>query len=1795
MKSAQTNAAGLRRISLVLASLLATSAYPQLTDLSQTPLPTYSPTSGVDVKPNVLFVLDDSGSMDWDFMPDWATLSNVQDDYRVSNYSSVPPYLRYATGFNGLAYNPAIRYQPPAYFDSTGTRNTTRYPSMTGTSTTSGGDSSASSASPNWKAVPNDGYGVQSTNKTNLNNNAWSYILVAGEYCNSSALRNCTTSSTATGTYAYPAPLRWCTSAALTTCKATWDSSYKYPRAPAPRTATITVNSGSKNTAVNSIKVDSYEILSAATSASSTTSTVAQRIVDNINACTNAQTGNCTAVGYKAYCVTDYWSGNCNSNVVTILAPGASTTPPTITPGNTGSGYLTFTATSFDRQAIPLWPWRSGSSTSSSAVPGENLRHTITSSITSYPKSSARTDCTTNVNSCTYAEEMTNYANWWAYYRTRMQMMKTAASLAFAGLDSAEDIANDVSRFRVGYLSINDNNDDFVNLGEFKTTQKNSWYNKLFGANPNSGTPLREALSIAGRLYGGKLNGVDLNGSTVVDPLQYSCQQNYTILSTDGFWNGNAGYKLDGSTDVGNQDGSMTRPYNDGATYRTEQRTSDLQQRTSYQQADRGTLQKQISQLQTQTSVLQQRKPSILQQSTSSNRGNDWGEWTTVTTCRWDSSGRDQTRCRYVADTSATWSNVSTCTTQAKGTSNDTTWRQEVECQYSAWSGWANVATCSTTNRDSDSPYEIATARQCQTAVSSPYANATSCTPTTVADGNGQTIQCQYSWEIAVPTSTCTPAYVNNNYSNPTVYRNCTTSGGTWANVSSCTATSPNASGQLTECRYTDWTTWGTVSSCEAIEQSSSPSYTVAQAVECRNTIVSSGNSDTLADVAAYYYNTDLRRPSTDTGVASTDRTGTCTGPVISPSTTPNDLCANNVPTYGRDVSTKQHMTTFTLGLGAQGKMVYSDYQNDAAGARTYVPDYWSQVSGDFYDVKSGTTPNATNGICSWMTSGSCTWPTPSANDAANIDDLWHAAINGRGTYFSASDPTSLTASLAATLAQISLVPRPGAAAAAASSNPNISASDNYVFSSSYRSIEWWGELIRQQIDDNGQLSAQQWSAMQLLDCATTAWAANHSYAVGDAFKQGGLCYRVVAAHTSGSTFDAASASIAQIVPECASWSAWVAETPYAVGDTFREGSACYRVTTAFTSGTSFTTSSNFVDVQIAPITRNIYVAGSSGLATFDWDHLSSAQRDYFKKAHIALNPTSSTTNAAGLSQFCAAGATCLSSTAQDNNTVATGGAAGEALVNFLRGDRSNEGVFYRSRTHVLGDIVSSEARYVKTPMFNYTDAGYSDYKTLHKSRAGAVYVAANDGMLHAFDAITGQENWAFIPSAVLPNLYKLADINYATKHQFMVDGSPEIGEICPTAPTTPCTGSQWRTILVGGLNAGGKAYYALDITNPASPTLLWEFTDANLGYTYGNPRITKLKNGRWVVMFTSGYNNSNGTDTSGGDGEGRLYIVDAYTGGTAITGTPSISTGIGTVATPSGLSKIAAHVPLPMTNNTVQAVYGGDLLGNLWRFDVNGDIGTTGIEAHRLISFTDDNNNVQPIMAKPIVTTVNYRPVVYVGTGRYLGTTDVSSSRIQSFYAVKDNLNSTSLTNPRTTGSGFVEQTLTSGTCPDGAPANVCSPGQSVRTTSNNAVNLNTGNGWYIDFLNGGERSTTDPALGLGLLMFTTIQPNLTAAGACGVEGTDTSSSFIYSLNYLTGTAVSGAYSVGAASLGLGLATRPVLIRQGDGTVRALIRMSSGSGGTGTDGGRTVIYTPNSPSVGGTARRVSWRELNGE
>jgi type IV pilus assembly protein PilY1 len=147
------------------------------------------------------------------------------------------------------------------------------------------------------------------------------------------------------------------------------------------------------------------------------------------------------------------------------------------------------------------------------------------------------------------------------------------------------------------------------------------------------------------------------------------------------------------------------------------------------------------------------------------------------------------------------------------------------------------------------------------------------------------------------------------------------------------------------------------------------------------------------------------------------------------------------------------------------------------------------------------------------------------------------------------------------------------------------------------------------------------------------------------------------------------------------------------------------------------------------------------------------------------------------------------------------------------------------------------------------------------------VYVAANDGFLHALNASTGEEMWAYAPTAVLPNLYQLANTNY--QHRYYVDGSVVVGDVK--------SGTTWKTLLVGGLNAGGKSYYAMDVTDPANPKALWEFTDPRLGYSYGNPIITKLQNGTWVVLVTSGYNN--GTSLGSHDGQGVLYVLNAATG----------------------------------------------------------------------------------------------------------------------------------------------------------------------------------------------------------------------------------------------------------------------------------------------------------------------------
>ncbi len=216
--------------------------------------------------------------------------------------------------------------------------------------------------------------------------------------------------------------------------------------------------------------------------------------------------------------------------------------------------------------------------------------------------------------------------------------------------------------------------------------------------------------------------------------------------------------------------------------------------------------------------------------------------------------------------------------------------------------------------------------------------------------------------------------------------------------------------------------------------------------------------------------------------------------------------------------------------------------------------------------------------------------------------------------------------------------------------------------------------------------------------------------------------------------------------------------------------------------------------------------------------------------------------------------------------------------------------------------------------------------------------------------------------------------------------------------------GTAWKTILVGGLGRGGRGYYALDVTDPADPKALWEFgtaQDADIGYSYGNAIITKrASDGKWVVIFASGYNNN----LSPGDSKGRLYVVDAFTGAMLqeiITDT--------TVTDPdvSGIAKINNWVDNTLLDNTTQYVYGGDLGGSLWRFDL------AGSGSSQKLGKTSATVGHQPITVRPELGRVRdgngtYHRVVYFGTGRYLGYGDVSPgspslSKAQALYAVKD------------------------------------------------------------------------------------------------------------------------------------------------------------------------------------------------
>lgn len=658
----------------------------------------------------------------------------------------------------------------------------------------------------------------------------------------------------------------------------------------------------------------------------------------------------------------------------------------------------------------------------------------------------------------------------------------------------------------------------------------------------------------------------------------------------------------------------------------------------------------------------------------------------------------------------------------------------------------------------------------------------------------------------------------------------------------------------------------------------------------------------TLADVAMKYWYRDLR----------------------------TDL-ANKVPKNGSDPAVWQHLVNFTVGLGVTG---------------TLDPDT---------DLPS-------------LTSGTISWPNPggTADSPEKLDDLWHAAVNSRGGYFSATDPETFAIALGKTLASIAA--RAESSASSVAANSTRLDTDTLVYQARFDSTDWSGELFAYTLDptDGSIVTPPKWDAGQLIPAA----AMRNIFTLND---------------TTGN------------------------------GVTFVSGS--------LSAG------------QMAELNKDID-------GTVD-----------------------------GL---------------------------GSQRVAWLRGDSSAEersGGPFRDRVQtVLGDIINSDPFYAGRQDFGYSvlaapeGTAYTTFRSssAYTTRPDMLYVGANDGMLHGFNATTGVESFAYVPATLYPKLTDLTSPKY--DHQYYVDGSPRVGD----AYIDVGSGNEWRSVLVGSTGAGGRSVFALDVTDPASFSagdVLWELSNSELGYSIGQPTIARVKAGdRWVAIFGNGYNSASH--------KAQLFVVDLATGAVVKT----FDTGIGSSASPNGL---ATPVPVDIDGDRVSdAVYAGDLHGNLWKFDLsNSDVtkwniayksGSTPIP---LFTAKDSADAVQPITVRP---TVGRHPsggvMVYFGTGKYFEVGDgvvPASPQVQTFYGIRDNgsdvAGRSSLQAQTILWQG--SQTFDSNTA-------------EVRAVSNNTVDYASEDGWYLDLVYGSadsERVVSSALLRHGRVIFTTLIPSGNACDAGG------------------------------------------------------------------------------------------------
>ncbi|MBE7369793.1 pilus assembly protein [Ramlibacter pallidus] len=540
--------------------------------------------------------------------------------------------------------------------------------------------------------------------------------------------------------------------------------------------------------------------------------------------------------------------------------------------------------------------------------------------------------------------------------------------------------------------------------------------------------------------------------------------------------------------------------------------------------------------------------------------------------------------------------------------------------------------------------------------------------------------------------------------------------------------------------------------------------------------------------------------------------------------------------------------------------------------------------------------------------------------------------------------------------------------------------------------------------------------------------------------------------------------------------------------------------------------------------------------------------------------------------------------------------AFGSDRLDYLRGDRrkeqsaTNKTGPFRPRDVVLGDVVNSGIVYVGKPSLSQAGKEFRDFYDANKSRKSALYVNANDGMLHAFYDDTGAEAFAYVPGFLSSKLSQLPDLDYM--HASLADATPAVADAFYRGA--------WRTTLVSGVGGGAQGVYALDVTNPATfskDKVLWEFTDRDhpaMGNVLGAPQILKFRvtdstatthTYKWFAVVASGVNN-NATDGNAlTSGNASLFFLD-------LGFVPSLTdkwvegTNFWRIELPQSDNSIAKGlVGFTATRNAVTGavdqIYGGDMQGNLWKFDFStkgtGSLVTTAATNFSTFNMISGNapmfiaknsaGNVQPITGEPTVINgfMGNRMIAF-GTGKFLEVSDttVPLAPSASFYTVLDTKTAVIADRSALQGGTISGNTVT-------VPGFVWGTGAGEKA------------GWYLDFDPSiAERQISDITAMGGSILFGSIYPT---KGSCGEGG-----GRLYILNSLTGGGVSEESQVGvlAAPLVITLGGTSLTISDTAGQRTATEKL-----GVITQGAKGLKPSSLTSTYSMQVGRLSWRQLN--